>query len=372
MNRKRVVIASVLKPVSEPRMFGRFALSLRETNKYHLNIIGFCLKIHTIPDGIRFTCIFNRKRTHALRLVASLKFMVELFRYRPALVIVTTYELLPAAVLAKPWLKYRLIYDLHENYSKNIRSNKSLFPGLRNLASALVNGLEKIGHPFVDHYFFAERSYPFEFPQIKNFTVLENKFGGEISIRNMNRIDPHRVNFIITGTITPVYGVETAIDWFLELLKEKPRFSLTILGHVPIASFKSKLEKKINSYPQIKLDISEIPVPHPVVLKEIRKVDIVLMPYENIDSIRHKIPAKLYECLALHKPVLITDNPHWNELISRYPAGLGIDFCRASDAAAHLDRLFSLPLYQRRLPGPEVHWSSQRPEFLKAVDETIA
>lgn len=370
MNRKRVVIASVLKPVSEPRMFGRFALSLRETNKYHLNIIGFCLKINTIPEGIHFTCIFNRKRTHCLRLVASLKFLKELFRYRPALVIVTTYELLPVAVLAKPWLKFKLIYDLPENYSKNISSNKSLFPGLRNLASGLVNVLEKVGYPFVDHYFFAERSYPFEFPHIRKYTVLENKFWGETAKPNVREIDPDKVEFIIAGTITPVYGIEAAINWFLELLREKPGFSLTILGHVPIASFKNKLEKKVNSYSQIKLGISEIPVPHSVVIDEIKKKDVVLMPYENIDSIRDKIPAKLYECLALSKPILITDNPRWNELISRYPAGLGIDFWQTSDALIHLERLFSLPLYER-LPGEEVHWSSERPYFLKAIDEML-
>ena len=371
MSKKKVVIASVLKPVSEPRAFGRFALSLRETNKYHLNIIGFCLKINTIPEGIHFVCIFNRKRTHVLRLMAPLKFLKELVRYRPALVIVTTYELLPAAVLAKTWLKYRLIYDMQENYSKNIRSNKSLFPGLRNLASWFVNGIEKISHPFVDHHFFAERSYGFEFPYIKNFTILENKFGGEITDRGIKAIDTDRINFIISGTITPVYGIEKAIGWFLELLKERPGLSLTVLGHVPISSFKNKIQKKVSAYSQIKLHIAETPIPHPVLLEEIKKADIVLMPYKNIDSIRDKIPAKLYECLALHKPILITENPNWEALISLYPAGLGIDFSQSSAAKKHLEQLLSLPLYEK-FPGQEVHWSSERSVFLRAIEETLA
>src|SRR5690606_30145917 len=124
--------------------------------------------------------------------------------------------------------------------------NKSLFPGLRNLASWFVNSIEKTSHPAVDHYFFAERSYPFEFPYIKNFTILENKFGGEITKREIKTIDPENINFIISGTITPVYGIEKAIGWFLELLKERPGLSLTVLGHVPISSFRKKIQKKVS------------------------------------------------------------------------------------------------------------------------------
>ena len=369
MRRKKVVIASVLKPVAEPRVFGRFSVSLCETNKYHLNIIGFCLKIKTIPKGIHFTCIFNRKRTHIFRLLASLKLLKELVRYRPALVIVTTYELLPAAVLAKAWLKYRLIYDIQENYSKNIESNKSLPPGLRSLASWFVRSIEKRSHPLIDHYFLAERAYAFEFPYIQKFTILENKFGGEIT-KEIKTIDPDRINFIISGTITPVYGIETAIRWFLELVKESPGFSLTIWGHVPISSFKRKIEKKVSACPQISLNLSGTPIPHPILLREIRKADIVLMPYENIDSIRNKVPAKLYECVALCKPILISKNPHWDAVISSYPAGLGIDFSRSSTAKNHLEQLLSLPLYQR-FPGPEIHWSSQASDFLAAIDDML-
>ena len=44
MSQTQIVIASVLKPLKDPRLYYRFAISMRETNKYLINIIGFSLK----------------------------------------------------------------------------------------------------------------------------------------------------------------------------------------------------------------------------------------------------------------------------------------------------------------------------------------
>src|SRR5690606_37631719 len=104
MNKYRIVIASVLKPVTEPRAFSKLALSMRETNKYHINIIGFCAKKSQNLKGIRLTPIFCRHRTHIYRAVAPFRFLREIFAYKPNLVIVTTYELLPMALLGKVFL----------------------------------------------------------------------------------------------------------------------------------------------------------------------------------------------------------------------------------------------------------------------------
>src|SRR5680860_995089 len=171
MNKARIVIASVLKPVTEPRAFHKLALSMRETNKYHLNIIGFYSKKKPILKGIQFTCIFNRHRTHFFRALAPIKFLMEVFKYKPDLVIVSTYELVPMALLGKLWFKYKLVYDLQENYSKNILSNRTVPFGLRHFLSFFIKAIEASAHPFMDHYFFAEKSYPLEFPYITKYTL---------------------------------------------------------------------------------------------------------------------------------------------------------------------------------------------------------
>ena len=54
-----ISIISILKPVNDTRMFEKFGLSLGQTNKYDVNIIGFkSKKIKKIKD-VRFYPIFS-------------------------------------------------------------------------------------------------------------------------------------------------------------------------------------------------------------------------------------------------------------------------------------------------------------------------
>ncbi len=368
MIKTRIVIASVLKPITEPRAFYKLALSLCETNKYHLNIIGFCSKKIPAVDDIQFKRIFCRSRTHPSRLLASFKFLREVFRYRPCLVIVTTYELLPIALVGKLFLRYRLIYDVQENYYKNVLLNRSSPKVVAAIFAWLIRLVEKTSHPFIDHYFFAEQVYPSQFSYIKKFTVLENKYAGELvpSASTAGK----KTTFLISGTITPAYGVEKAIRWFVAIQHEFPEVTLSIVGHVPLRDFQRKLEKQVAAHAHISLHLSPSPLPYPLIMEAVRQTEVVLMPYDTIESIASKIPSKLYESMALKKPVLISKNPLWKKIITAYPAGLTVDFSNTTEAAAAYKKLFSLPLYQKE-PGYEVRWEGEKKKLLEAIKNLI-
>lgn len=368
MIKARIVIASVLKPVTEPRAFHKLALSLRETNKYRINIIGFCSKKKPVLEDLVFTEIFCRPRIHPLRLLASFKFLGEVFRYRPRLVIVTTYELLLPALVGKLFLRYRLIYDLQENYHQNVLLNQTMFGGIRSMAAGMIRLIERAAHTFIDHYFFAEQVYTSQFPYIREFTVLENKFAEPLI--SSGSVATRKTTFVISGTITPVYGVEKALTWFISLQQEIPEVSLRIVGHVPLSSFKSAIEKQVAWHPNISLNLSSKPLPYSVVLEAVNQAEIVLMPYDIVESIRTKIPSKLYESIALKKPVLISENPLWQKIIDAYPAGLPVDFSKTCDALTVYKKLLFLPLY-RQTPGNEVRWEGEKIKLLHTVEHLI-
>jgi glycosyltransferase involved in cell wall biosynthesis len=371
MDKTRIVIASVLKPLTEPRAFGKIALSLRETNKYHLNIIGFCSKKLPILPDILFTTIFGNHRTHYSRLLAPFKFAAQLFRYQPHLVIVTTYELLPAALLGKVFLQYKLVYDVQENYSKNVVLNRPPNGKFRKLTAFFIRLIETISNRYIDHYIFAEKSYRKEFPNIRNYIILENKYAGN-PLPEKIQTRPHASStFLISGTITPAYGIEEAIRWFLSLQGEMPQVKLKIIGHVPLQKFKKTVEDLTYGHSGIQLNIFPQALPHTMLLKELHAAEIVLLPYKNLGSIRAKIPTKLYESMALQKPVLISSNPLWQDLIHPYPAGISIDFSRPSEAKNHFHQLMQLPLYLK-IPGGEVCWDSEKPKLLALIQNLLS
>jgi len=209
--------------------------------------------------------------------------------------------------------------------------------------------------------------YREEFPRIKNHTVLENKYFGHIE--GMKPIDLHakkELRFLISGTLTEVYGILEGIEWFKSIQTSYPEATLTLIGHVPIESFQQKLTKSTADQSSIHLHFSDIPLPYSAILKAYQETNIVLLPYHQIPSISPKIPSKMYESIALGKPCLFQNNPKWEALCSVYPAGKGIDFRDLIHSKQQLDSFLKTPFFVNK-PGEEVLWKSDETNFLDKI-----
>lgn len=363
----KIAIASVLKPLKDSRSYYKFALSLRETNKYQINIIGFYVKKETDENLIKFHPLFYQNRKSILRFSANFRLLKLIQEIKPKLLIVTTYELLPAAVIGKLLYGYNIIYDIQENYALNLIHNNSGNKLVRFLFSKVIQCVEYCSRPFIDHFIFAEACYKQEFPAIKNHTLLENKFQGpNLPIVTPNKLTNKHLRFLLCGTLTEVYGSIEAIEWFIQFQKIYPDAQLRILGHAPLARFRERLKTSIAGKQSIIADISPNPIPYESILDAFKSADAVLLPYHQIPSISPKIPSKLYECLALGKPFLFTTNPKWQELAKKYNAGLEIDFKDFSEIPQIHESLTSQNFYnttEMSLP----HWKADEEKFLALI-----
>ncbi|WP_373520375.1 hypothetical protein [Aquiflexum sp.] len=367
----KIAIASVLKPLKDPRAYYRFGLSLRETNKYQINIIGFSTKNETYEKNIKFTTLFCKKRNHYSRLFVNLKLLSILFKDTPKVIIITTFELLPAGMLCKLFLKTKLIYDIQENHLLNLQENKTQSGIKKTLAQLLVNIIEFSSKPFIDHYFFAESCYQDEFSEFKPFTVLENKFfGNNCPIAPIYNVIGHQYRFLISGTLTKVYGVLEGIEWFKKINEVYPETTLHIIGHATLPEYQYQIENKMG-HPAITGESSPFPIPYSDILKAYHHADIILMPYYQISSIQPKIPSKLFECFALLKPCLFSPNPKWKSLSDPYPAGMEVNFKDLSNAKENF-QTFLKQQYYTVIPGQEVLWKSQEEDFLKMIDKLVS
>lgn len=362
-----IVIASVLKPLKDPRAYYRFAFSMRETNKYLINIIGFSLKKEPEEENIKFHSIFSKNRNDISRAIAGARFFKRLFQIKPKLVIVTTFELLPAAILGKWMLGFALVYDLQENHVLNLDQNKTMSGWRKRVAKTFVYLIESCSRPFIDHYFFAEEVYREEFPKIKNPTLLPNKYYGPAKVvKPFTLAADHNLRFLISGTLTEVYGILEGIEWFKSILVYFPQATLTVIGHVPMPGYFQKLSESTADQRSIQFQGSENPVPYSAILKAYAESDIVLLPYHQIPSISPKIPSKMYESIALGKPCLYQSNQKWEALCGSYPAGKGIDFNDVNQSKKLLEEFLNTCFFVHQ-PGNEVLWKSEAPYFLEVI-----
>ena len=365
-----VLIASTLKPVKDVRAFGKLGLSIGETNTYSLFIIGFSAKRPTSEPGFRFFSSMSHFELRLDRMLAQFRFAVRLFQIKPKLVISCTYEYLPLASLLKPFLKYRLVYDVQENYLLNLDINPELSEAKKKKAASLISRAESVTG--IDLYLFAEKCYAIEMPEKKPFLILENKFMGTLSrSKPISFLYKKAIRFCITGTITPAFGIMDAVNWFAEITIHFPDSELVIVGHCPLLSFREKLEKAAKEIPNINLQLDQNPIDHEELIQVLINSDFALLPYQNIPAIQPKMPTKLFECAALGVPVLISPNSNWEKFLADFSGGYPIDFLNLAEATESLNAAFS-QTYFTTTPPETILWKTEKTDLQQAIQNLLS
>jgi glycosyltransferase involved in cell wall biosynthesis len=364
-----VLIASSLKPLKDTRAWEKLGLSLRETNKYDLNIIGFSSKITERFEGARiFTSLYNKSSTWE-RVFSQMRFLRSILKVRPKILIVCTYDYLLVSSLLKRFYGYKLIYDVQENYVLNLELNTELSDFKKSNVTRIIQNSESIKG--IDFYFLAEKCYEKEMQEKQPFLILENKFAGEILTKSpFSYSEKKTFRFLISGTITPAFGTIEGINFFNSILKMFPGSSLHIVGHVPLKSFRIGLENKVKSNPKIHLNIDENPIDHDLIIEEIKASDFCLLPYHKHPAIKDKMPTKLFECMALGTPVLISKNEKWESFLNQYQGGFSIDFESKELAQEQFLTGIQRDFFTNK-PGDEILWSSQEQELLKVIAKLV-
>lgn len=365
-----ILIASTLKPVKDVRAYGKLAQSLGETNKYRLFIIGFSPKKPKNDNEIRFFSSMSHFDSGIDRFLAQIRFAWKMIVIRPRLVICCTYEYLPLAGLFQRFGKLKIVYDVQENYLANLELNPSQARWKKKLAAKLIHWAEKSAS--VDLYLLAENCYAAEMPEKRPHLILENRFQGKIhSIGPISFAGKTAFHFVITGTLTPAYGILEAIEWFKVLLVEYPENTLHISGHVTIPDFVEKIKIQTEEITQIRLQLSLEPLPNAELLEAVKKADFVLLPYQLHPAIWSKMPTKLFECAALGVPVLITPNPIWEQFFKSYQGGASVDFTDLEGALTLFHHAISQTYFSTPVPQ-SVIWDSQKAEFQQTIEKILA
>lgn len=372
MSKPKILIASLLKPLKDPRAFYRLGISLRETNKYRINIIGFSIKKEFGDENLKFTSLQVKNRIGFSRIFSAYAFFRIYQNERPALSIICTWELIPFAVFGKWLYGGKLIYDVQENYVQNINFNRTMQGFKKVFAKFMISTVEQLAKYSIDHYLFSEQCYINEKPAFKPFTVLENKFHAEktLSIRK-KKLNYPGLHFLISGTITEVYGIMEALQWFLKFQKKYPETSLHIIGHCPLPGFGLALRKEAERAANVTLELEDSPLAYPRILAAYAKADLVLMPYMQLLSIREKIPSKLYECLAMGVPFLHRPNPLWASIVEKYQAGLAVDFSKSDHAEEFMSRLLSTIFYNSAFPDEAFWVQKEKTQLQDLVDSLL-
>jgi len=385
---KKIAIASVLKPVDDVRMYEKFALSIIKyfPDEYEVHIIGAASShishFHRV-NNVFFYPLAQFDRLSKQRWKYGQVFLQHILKIKPNLLIINSPELLLPSLLIKIYLKIPVIYDVRENYFRNLwyQPNYAFF--LRFPLAVLVRVLEYLSRFWIDFYLLAEKNYEKEFSFSKGKSqVIENKYqwimnNKQFPVKNENPTTRHQpktanqqaIIFLYTGTISYIYGTHRAVRFIKKMQKYLPHSRLIIKGFCSDKKYRELLYQEVRGCNFIHWEISEIPMSHQDIIRAFAEADIALLPYLPNKSTQNCIPTKLYEYIAHRMPMIIQYNPLWQEVCNSCKAAVFTDF-EQFDAEILIQELNSFPFYYQG--NTDFVWWENEEEKLRQVIERFA
>lgn len=362
--KQTIVLASILKPVDDVRLYRKIGQSLaRHYPKDSFHFIGFASSAATNPlPNVQFHPLYNFKRLSLMRFGAGWRFLRKLRQLKPNVVVVATFELLLPACIYSLFRKVTIVYDVQENYYLNVRYTR-VFPVFIRLPLALViRAIEQLAHSKVSRYLLAETCYSSEMPFMKTkSTIIANKIF-PLSISSHSRIPGL---LVYSGTISRAYGVFEVIDWVIRLHQSNPQIHLHIIGHCPKANEREKLHRLQKQHAFINITAGQVPVPHAQIISQLQQAHFALLPYQVNQSIQHRIPTKFYECVALQTPMLVQPNKAWQTFMKNYNAGAFVDFGDLSTAKENFNQSSQKKYYRNAADTSAIYWENEERKLLK-------
>lgn len=252
-------------------------------------------------------------------------------------------ELIPVILKLKVQLPAaKFIYDVHEDYYKNILFG-GYYPKL--FAGMLARGVRKSELQIAKEcsgIFLAESCFQSIFSGVATPRIeVLNKFRLPDGMKNLQpslqSLSPEPVEgskgpqtevptLLFTGTIAENWGVFRAVDLWQKLNQLGP-VKLMIAGHGQPEQIVSRLKEKVAATglaDKFTLIGGINYTPYEEIVKCIAACTAGLALYSLPENIRERIPTRFYEFMAFGKPVIFTQNQPWDDLNSKLKFGVSV------------------------------------------------
>ena len=331
IKKRRIVLASILKPVDDARMSEKLGATL--ASGYEVIIIGQPSNYSTNFDNVQYSSLPGFSRLSYKRLVAPLRVLRRVLVLRPAMLIVCTAELLPVALCTRMFTGATIVYDIQENYTQNIMHGRVWPRLIKPLLAFGVRLLEGISSVFIRHFLLAEQSYAEELKFIgRRFTVIENKAKRRAPAPATAALPDQRrpivsgdyaeIRLLFSGTLADTTGIWKAIEIAGCLHSIQPLVRLYVVGYAAQKHVRKRLRELAHQHPFISLVGIDHLVPHEEIVRAIHEAHFGIVAYPPNQSTWHSYPTKLYEYLGACLPILLIDNPRWVALCAPYGAAV--------------------------------------------------
>jgi hypothetical protein len=364
VKKTKIVIASILKPADDVRAFEKMAMTLAATG-HEVYLVGMPSTTQVTPPNIHFIELTPFHRLDWQRLAAPFRVLKKIRKVKPEVLIVNTHELLIVAFLNRILFGVKIVYDIQENYYRNIRWTKTFGPLLRVPLAWWVRLKERLLVPFFHRVIAAEKCYQDELTFLPSATVvIENK--SVLPPTFVREPAAEKLLLAFTGTLGESTGVYEAIALADQLYEKRADMELHITGYCAQPAVLADIMNRCAGKRYIKLVAGKMQVGHSRIIELISRAHFGLVSYPPSPHTASRIPTKLFEYLSARLPILLQSNPTWTTLTDPVAAAIVIDY-RNPDIEHLLKEMASRKFYTG--PVDDFFWKSEEKRLVELVEQ---
>ncbi len=319
---------------------------------------------------IRIKALFRNEKLNRLfniPLFFNPRFFFAVFniilKEKPLFIHAHDLPMVPLGLLMKFIFGVPVIFDMHENYPEALRVFDK--KGIHNFLLKNPQGAARLENYCIknsDHIIvvveenkkrLAGRGVPEEKVTVISNTVDLNNFNREVSGADNEEFE-ERFVILYTGTISPERGLETPLE-AIKILKEKiPRILLLLVGAGK--SVPSLMEKSRNM--GLEENVKFIGwQPHDKLARFLALAKICIIPQPNNDFINTTIPHKMFEYMAMGKPLLVSDALPLKRIISETSAG---EWFHSGNSASFAEKAAGMMISEKDYGANGKHWVKEK------------
>ncbi|HDK26573.1 MAG TPA: glycosyltransferase [Candidatus Atribacteria bacterium] len=331
----KVCILTTVHNTFDTRIFYKQANTLAKAG-YNVTLISQYRK-NEVVEGIRIIALpilYNR----LIRILVLPWYAFKLALYEKAAIYhFHDPELIPVAILLS-LLGKRVIYDVHEDFPRQILSKYWIPAKIRRIIAKIAELIEKIACRFYTKIVAATPAIAHRFPHSKTVIVQNFPILNEITIEDTIPYLERPPYIIYVGQITEIRGAQEMIQ-AMSYLPENLGIKLLLIGNfVP-----SALETKLRQLPGWKY-VEFLGWKTRDELRQLlgkSRVGLVLFhPKPNHIEAQ---PNKLFEYMSAGLPVVASNFPLWQQIIEKTGSGLTVDPLNPEKIAEAIEYLITHP-----------------------------
>ena len=249
-------------------------------------------------------------------------------------------ELIPVGALLKLFTGRKVVYDAHEDYSKQIlykqymprilkRSVAFFIKNIEYLSSKLFDGIVTATDDILKNFSYHRRTI-----SVKNFPIISNFSNIKGKKTNKNRL----FSLIYIGGLSEIRGITQTIQ-ALELIHSNKQVKLSLGGRFYPSYYENKI-RRLEGFKKVEyigwVDPEKIP-------ELLSNSDVGIVCLHPISNYLTSLPLKLFEYMAAGLPIIASNFPLWEEIVEGNKCGICVDPFNPDEIAKAVEYLMEHP-----------------------------